>query len=145
MPASDPAKRTVRRGYGQRHRELRRKWQAVVDAGAATCGRCGELVAPGARWHLGHLDGSKMEYRENPVEHEACNIAARNRYHARRRAELAEALHTEPETHPPYLGAGAEAHSRRWWIGAGGDRDGFSWRWHDAPAALKLKHRRGRE
>jgi hypothetical protein len=51
-----------------------------VATGTVACARCGELIAPGDRWDLGHDD-------ENPAlyagpEHRACNrsTAARNGY-----------------------------------------------------------------
>ena len=65
--------RTTSRGYGNEHQKLRREWAPIVATGTVRCARCHELIPPGARWDLGHVDGSKHLYRG--PEHSACNRA----------------------------------------------------------------------
>ena len=75
MPLAKPAPRL--RGYGAEHRRLRRKWKRMVDAGGVSCARCGQLIASGQPWDLGHVDGDKTQY-QGP-EHQRCNRAANGR------------------------------------------------------------------
>lgn len=65
------------RGYGREHEALRRHWEAKVDAGEVACARCGKLIIPRSRWHLGHDHVSGTGYIG--PEHERCSIADRNR------------------------------------------------------------------
>jgi hypothetical protein len=44
------------RGYGIEHKKLRVQVARIVKAGNARCARCGELIAPGEEWDLGHDD-----------------------------------------------------------------------------------------
>lgn len=47
---------TTERGYGAQHQAERERWRPVVEAGQATCARCGEPIAPDQPWDLGHTD-----------------------------------------------------------------------------------------
>ena len=54
--------KTASRGYGGRHQALRRRFAALVEAGLASCWRCGYLIAPGEPWDLGHDDWNRSRY-----------------------------------------------------------------------------------
>jgi len=49
-------KKTVERGYGARHKALRRMWERRVVAGGVARARCSRLIVPGERWDLDHTD-----------------------------------------------------------------------------------------
>lgn len=54
-------RRQAKRGdrYGAQHQRLRKAWDALVQGGQVRCARGGELLEPGAPWHLDHLpDGT---------------------------------------------------------------------------------------
>ena len=70
------------RGYGQAHRARRRAIAPMVEAGMVRCARCGELIAPGSPWDLGHVDGTVRRVYSGP-EHRRCNRATEK--HKRRR------------------------------------------------------------
>ena len=72
----------TQQGYGNSHQRLRKCWKAQVEAGVVTCARCGGWIAPGSRWHLGH-DHDFGGYAG--PEHARCNLAERNKRHARKR------------------------------------------------------------
>lgn len=77
-PAAERARTAARpspeqRGYGQAHRELRAQLAPIVEAGRVRCARCGEPIAPGAAWDLGHVDDDRSRYAG--PEHRACNRA----------------------------------------------------------------------
>jgi hypothetical protein len=59
------------RGYGAEHRALRKRLARLVQAGQATCWRCGRWIAPGEPWDLGHDDVDRSVYRG--PEHRSCN------------------------------------------------------------------------
>jgi hypothetical protein len=61
------------RGYTNAHYALRRQLKPLVEAGCVRCVRCGELIAPGEAWGLGHVDGDKTRY--SGPEHARCNRA----------------------------------------------------------------------
>ena len=63
--------KTADRGYGSRHKELRRKFARIVNAGGAECARCGKAIIPGEPWDLGHDDFDRSQY-QGP-EHRSCN------------------------------------------------------------------------
>lgn len=65
------------RGYGAEHDRRRRELAPIVAAGAAMCARCGQPIAAGAMWDLGHDDNDRARY-VGP-EHAACNRATRGR------------------------------------------------------------------
>jgi hypothetical protein len=62
------------RGYGAKHQALRRGIAEQVEAGLVRCARCGELIAAGEPWDLGHVDGSDRTVYSGP-EHQWCNRA----------------------------------------------------------------------
>jgi hypothetical protein len=52
-----PAKRTQReRGYGYHHKQLRKRWAKIVNAGGVDCARCLQPILPSQRWDLDHED-----------------------------------------------------------------------------------------
>lgn len=75
---------TAERGYGSDHRLERKRVALVVEAGGAFCvnPRCGGWIAPGSNWHLGH---EHLSGGWRGPEHARCNVADRNRRHARRK------------------------------------------------------------
>jgi predicted kinase len=62
---------TTERGYGYHHRQVRAAVKPHVDAGEATCWRCGNRILPGTPWDLGHDDEDRTRYRG--PEHRDCN------------------------------------------------------------------------
>jgi hypothetical protein len=73
-----PAKRAHdARVYGVRHKVIRERLRPSVEAGRVRCARCGELIAPGEPWDLGHVDGDPTRYAG--PEHRACNRATAGR------------------------------------------------------------------
>jgi hypothetical protein len=82
-----PKASTTARGYGGHHQAERRRWEPIVEAGYATCVRCGFPIFPGQRWHLDH-DDDKLHYL-GPA-HALCNLrAAAQRGNALMRAKRA--------------------------------------------------------
>jgi hypothetical protein len=71
------------RGYGIEHQRERKRVAQEVEAGQAYCCECGWPIAPGSRWHLAH-DHYNGGYRG--AAHARCNVAERNKRHARRRS-----------------------------------------------------------
>jgi hypothetical protein len=63
--------------YGRKHQELRERFLPIVLAGGVKCARCGELIAPGEPWDLGHDDHDRNRY--TGPEHRACNRATAGR------------------------------------------------------------------
>lgn len=61
------------RGYGAAHKAVRERVGALVASGLATCARCGEAIAPGSAWDLGHTD-DRTGY--TGAEHSRCNRLA---------------------------------------------------------------------
>ena len=62
--AKDRARGTRReRGYGAEHRALRARWVPLVATGNVKCWRCGDYIAAGAAWDLGHDDRDRSKYR----------------------------------------------------------------------------------
>jgi hypothetical protein len=49
--------------YSYAHRQLRKRWAKVVEAGEAHCWRCGRWLHPQGPWDLGHDDRDKSVYR----------------------------------------------------------------------------------
>ena len=75
----DVEKTTVR-GYGQRHQLERKRLAPIVARGEAVCCECGRRISPDAEWHLAH------DHRNGGwagPAHARCNLAERNRRHAR--------------------------------------------------------------
>ena len=50
---SQPSAKTVARGYGARHKALRKRWAAEVARGEVCCARCGRLHLPRRALGLG--------------------------------------------------------------------------------------------
>lgn len=69
--------RTTDAGYGAAHKARRRREAKLVEAGRATCWRCGKPIAPGGDWDLGHDDNDRTKYMG--PEHVACNRATSTR------------------------------------------------------------------
>lgn len=62
---------TNARGYGKAHRDIReRTWARRVQTGTTRCCLCGELIRPGAPWHLDHTP-DRQGYRG--AAHASCN------------------------------------------------------------------------
>ncbi len=59
--------------YGNNHQRTRRQWVPLVATGNVACWRCGELIRPDEKWHLGHVDGDPTRYAG--PEHVHCNCA----------------------------------------------------------------------
>lgn len=81
---------TADRGYGKDHQRERERVARVVDAGGGFCVNptCGRWIAPGSKWHLGH-DHRNGGYAG--PEHAGCNVAERNKRHARVRRRKSRA------------------------------------------------------
>jgi hypothetical protein len=62
--------KTKARGYGGRHKALRKAWKRIVEAGGETCRRCGRPIVPGEPWDLDHED-DRVGYKG--PSHTACN------------------------------------------------------------------------
>ena len=76
QPRNTP-KRTTERGYGTKHQRLRSIFVNAVNSGQVLCSRCGQLIAPGEPWDLGHVDGDRSRY--SGPEHRRCNRATAGR------------------------------------------------------------------
>jgi len=72
---------TSQRGYGRRHRQLRAAMEKQVATGLVKCARCGEPIAPGSAWDLGHDDNDRRRY--TGPEHRYCNRATAGRDNVR--------------------------------------------------------------
>jgi hypothetical protein len=81
--------------YGSTHQATRKRWEPVVEAGGATCVRCGLPILRGARWHLDQRD-DRGGYL-GPA-HAKCNLRAAGRLGNRRMRER-KALEAQRE--PP--------------------------------------------
>ena len=66
---------TSQRGYGTDHQKQRRALEPTVATGLIRCWRCGERIAPGQPWDLGHADmpGAKQFGLYSGPEHRSCN------------------------------------------------------------------------
>lgn len=62
---------TPQNRYGRAHKALRKRLRPVVESGAAICWRCGDPIAAGAEWDLGHDDEDPTKYAG--PEHVVCN------------------------------------------------------------------------
>ena len=62
---------TTERGYGAQHQRIRAALTPIVNAGDATCWRCGRTIVPGTPWDVGHDDEDRSLYRG--PEHTTCN------------------------------------------------------------------------
>ena len=68
-----PPGATTRGGWGNTHQRRRAAIAPLVNAGKATCARCGEPIHAGEEWHLDH-DEQRSGYLV--VSHAYCNLAA---------------------------------------------------------------------
>lgn len=80
--------------YGYRHRQVRARLHKVVEAGLATCWRCGKRIEPGSDWDLGHQQrgpdpNDPNGQRHAGPEHSACNRATYGRERPRAGVRLA--------------------------------------------------------
>lgn len=62
---------TAERGYGRAHKLQRERWRPLVEAGDASCWRCGNPIDPTQPWDLGHDDNDRTKYKG--PEHPLCN------------------------------------------------------------------------
>ena len=69
---------STRRGYGSAHQRLRRALAPIVQAGRATCWRCGQPIKPTDAWDLGHDDQDRAITR-GPEHAYKCNRSAAGR------------------------------------------------------------------
>lgn len=69
--------KTTARGYGWTYQQQRAKAAALVNAGRATCWRCGQPITPGTPWDLGHDDHDRTTL--HGPEHATCNRSAGGR------------------------------------------------------------------
>jgi hypothetical protein len=73
MTQKRQAKTTAARGYGAKHKALRRRWAAQVAEGEVCCARCGGVIWVDEPWDLGHDDHDRTRYMG--PEHRRCNRA----------------------------------------------------------------------
>jgi hypothetical protein len=88
---------TTARGYGSRHKGLRKWWARRIDGGTVICWRCHRRITRDDPWHLGHDDNDRARYRG--PEHERCSTEAARRLQleAQRGTGVpAQALRDEP-------------------------------------------------
>lgn len=78
---------TTQLGYGWPHQQLRARWAPRVERGGVRCGhpQCGQLIAPGTPWHLGHPNDDRS--RTPTPWHRRCNIGFKNRRMAQQRRQ----------------------------------------------------------
>ena len=95
------------RGYDKPHRALRAELAPLVAAGGVRCAYCGEPIAPGEPWDLGHVDGDRSRY--SGPEHRHCNRAT--------------SAHRARRVVPPdgtdgilFYGPNGERWSRQWFV-----------------------------
>ena len=70
---------STQRGYDAKHRALRAKYQASMDAGDYyLCARCYEPIQLGEPWDLGHDDDDRTKHT-GPEHAYRCNRAAGGR------------------------------------------------------------------
>lgn len=86
MPVKGKTSREL--GYGYEHKKLRKQIAPTVNAGRASCWRCGLPIRKGEPWDLGHHDDRS---RYAGPEHQACNRATAGR---RAEAQAAPAVDT---------------------------------------------------
>jgi hypothetical protein len=106
-------RKTVAKGYGEQHRRLRKKFARLVDAGQATCVRCGRPIVPGTLWDLGHVDGDRSRW--SGPEHARCN--RRTATHAAQRRLAGDAPKPIPADDPArnrFYGPQGQRWSRAW-------------------------------
>jgi hypothetical protein len=74
--------KTVARGYGAKHKALRRRWFREVAEGLVHCARCGGFIHPAEPWDLDHTP-DRTGYLG--PSHRACNRATATRRAKRKR------------------------------------------------------------
>jgi hypothetical protein len=86
-----PRARTTQRGYGWKHQQERARVKRLVDAGRASCARCGGWIEPGTPFDLDHsLD--RRSYLG--PSYSRCNRAESNK--RRRRAKSTTVADVQP-------------------------------------------------
>jgi hypothetical protein len=70
-PAGRSTEPRASEGTAVVHRELRKAYERQVQTGLVKCARCGEPIAPGSDWDLGHDDNDRRRY--SGPEHRYCN------------------------------------------------------------------------
>jgi hypothetical protein len=92
--------RTTAGGWGAQHQRLRRQWARLVATGTVACARCGDLIAPSARWHLDHADDRNSYLGPS---HAKCNVQAAGWKTGRRMASYPK---DDPENNSLSAGGG---------------------------------------
>lgn len=64
------AKSAHDRKYNYAHKQARKKWDQLVQAGGVNCHRCSKPIHPGTRWHLDHHDDGTG----SSPSHARCNL-----------------------------------------------------------------------
>ena len=84
---SQPSAKTVARGYGARHKALRKRWAAEVARGEVCCARCGGVIWRDEPWDLDHTPDRSGYLGPS---HRRCNRAtATHRAKRKRRVSFA--------------------------------------------------------
>jgi hypothetical protein len=76
---------TKQRGYGAKHKALRRRWTREVAEGLVNCARCGGFIHPSEPWDLDHTP-DRTSYLG--PSHRACNRATATHKAKRKRRTL---------------------------------------------------------
>jgi hypothetical protein len=94
----------AQRGYGRRHRELRKQWKPIVAEGRVECsaplclveqGGGTRRIAPVAEWDLGHDETDRRKYAG--PQHQECNRGQSRRAPSRVVAALDPVAPFDPE------------------------------------------------
>ena len=78
--------------YGYAHKRMRKRWGPKVRSGKVICARCGEPIAPGAKWDLDHDDANPRRYLG--PSHRRCNRATISHLKAKLEAPTERTLHS---------------------------------------------------
>ncbi|MCV7127014.1 hypothetical protein [Mycolicibacterium vanbaalenii] len=96
---------TDARGYGSRHKRLRKQLEPIVTSGQAICWRCAERILPGQSWDLGHDDDDRNAPYRGPEHALKADCAAGGNRSAGIRKRHGTALNLDDDdesvTYPP--------------------------------------------